>query len=101
MDRLRSSHPRLTTDATDPIGEARDEAQILAHVLLADQPHWHYAASRQRNRRAEEPLKHENSFGMVSQGAVAKIGGNCLGLIEPLVKRQKLLGASAPLLHRR
>src|SRR3546814_4865800 len=34
VDRLRTAHPGLGPDATDPVGEARDEPQILANMLF-------------------------------------------------------------------
>jgi hypothetical protein len=48
MDRLDSTHPRFRSDAVCPVHEARDEAQVRADVLLADQAHLHDAASKER-----------------------------------------------------
>ena len=56
----------------------RDEAEIFLDVLLADQPHRHDAAGRDRDRRAEEALEHEDALGVVAQGAVTKIGADRL-----------------------
>ena len=58
MDRLRASHPRFGADATDPVGEARDEAEVLDHVLFADQPYRHDASGRDRDGGAEKALQH-------------------------------------------
>jgi len=58
MNRLGTAHPRLGADAPHPIGEARDEAKIFAHMLLADKTHRHDAAGGDRDCWAEEPLQH-------------------------------------------
>jgi hypothetical protein len=34
--RQGAAHPRLGPDRLDPIGEGRDEAEVLADMLLAD-----------------------------------------------------------------
>ena len=41
---LRAAHPRLRPNGLDPVGKGRDEAEVLAHVLLADQPDRHHSA---------------------------------------------------------
>src|SRR3546814_4757585 len=73
VDRLCAPHPRLGPDAPHPIGEARDEAEILAHMLFADQADRHHAAGRRGDGRAEKALQHEDAFGMMAQGAVTEI----------------------------
>src|SRR3546814_10632161 len=65
VDRLCAPHPRLGPDAPHPIGEARDEAEILAHMLFADQADRHHAAGRRGDGRAEKALQHEDAFGMM------------------------------------
>jgi len=66
MDRLGPAHPGLGADAAHPIREARDETEVLAHMLLADQPNRHHAAGRDRDCRAEEALQHEDAFSMTA-----------------------------------
>jgi hypothetical protein len=50
-------------------------------MLLADQPDRHHAAGRDRDRRAEEALQHEDAFGMMAQRAVPKISGDGFRLV--------------------
>src|SRR5580700_4881967 len=100
MDRLRPAHPEFRADAAYPVREARDETEVLPHMLLADQPDRHHAAGRDRDRRAEETLQHEDAFGMMPQRAVPKISGDGFRLVEPLMQRQIVLGRAAPFLHR-
>src|SRR6202162_4151262 len=92
VDRLGAAHPDLRPDAPHPVREARNEAEIFADMLFADQPHGHDAAGRQEGRRAEEPLPHEGAFGVMAQGAVPKIRGDLLRLVDyvdkfPLIAR--------------
>ncbi len=67
MEGLRPAHPGFRPDAAHPVGEARDEAEILDHMLFADQAHRHDAARRDGNGRAEKPLQHEDPLGMVPE----------------------------------
>src|SRR5208282_2209515 len=100
MNRLGSAHPGLGTDAAHPIREAWDEAEVLADMLLADQPDRHHAAGRYRDRWPEEALQHEDAFGMMAERAMPKISGDRLRLVEPLMQRQIVLCRPAPFLHR-
>jgi hypothetical protein len=43
VDWLRATHPWFWPDAAHPVGETRDEAEILDHMLFADQAHRHDA----------------------------------------------------------
>ena len=88
VDRLCAAHPGLGPDAAHPVGETRDEAEIFADMLLADQAHRNDAPGRERDGRPEEALQHEDAFGVVPQGAVPKIGGDRLGFVEPVMQRQ-------------
>src|SRR5258707_6366950 len=95
VDRLRASHPGLRMDATHPFGEARDEAEIFAPVLFADQPYGHDAPGRHRDGGAEKALEHKYALGVVPQRPVPKIRRDRLGLVEPLVKREIVFGDAA------
>src|SRR3546814_4489746 len=76
-------------------------SDVCSSDLFADQADRHHAAGRRGDGRAEKALQHEDAFGMMAQGAVTEIGGDRLGLVEPLVERQIILGRAAPLLHAR
>ena len=54
MDGLGPAHPRFGADTANPIGEARNESEILDDVLFADQPDRDDTAGRDRDRRTEE-----------------------------------------------
>jgi hypothetical protein len=82
VDRLCAPHPWLRPDAAHPVGEARDEAEILDDVLFADQSHRHDTSGRDGEGHTEEALQHEDAFGMVAQSPVTKIGGDRLGLVD-------------------
>jgi hypothetical protein len=83
-------------DATRPIREARNETQILAHVLFADQPNRYDTSGRDRDGGAEKALQHENAFGVVSQRPMSKIRGDRLGLVEPLMQREIVFCSATP-----
>src|ERR1700722_5254243 len=83
VDRLGAAHPGLGPGAAHPVGEARDEAQIFADMLLADQADRHDAAGRERDRRPEEAFEHEDAFGVMPQRAMPEVGGDRLRFIEP------------------
>src|SRR5271166_2885161 len=71
-DRLAPAHPRFGVDAAHLIREARNEAEVFAHMLFADRSHRRHAAGRDRDRRAEEALQHEEAFGMMARRAGRK-----------------------------
>ena len=71
---LCSAHPRFWTNAPHPVRKARNKAEILADVLLADQPHKHNAARRDRDCMPKKSFQHEDAFCMVPQCAMSKIG---------------------------
>jgi hypothetical protein len=62
-----------------------NEAEVLTHMLLADQPDRHHTAGRDRDCRAEEALQHEDAFGLMAKRAMPKIGSDSLRPIEPLM----------------
>ena len=65
-------------------------------MLFSDEPDRDVPAVAVADRHAEDRLEEKNAFGMMPQGAVARIGDDLLGLVEPLVKRQIVLGITAP-----
>lgn len=101
MDRLRTAHPWFRADRTHPIRETRNESEIFADVLFADQSDRHNPASRDRDRGAEEAFEHENAFGVVAESAVPEIRCDGFGFVEPLMQREIIFGLAAPLAHRR
>lgn len=88
VNRLGPAHPGFGPYAADPVGEIREEAGVLAHMLLADQPDRYDAARGDGDRRAEEALQHEDAFGVVAQHPAPEIGDDHLGLVEPTMERQ-------------
>src|SRR3546814_6152191 len=91
LDRLRAAHPGLRANAAHPVGETRHEAEILDDVLFADQPHRDNATGSDGDGRTEEAFEHEDALGMVAKRTMAKVGGDRLGLVEPLVEREVVL----------
>lgn len=75
LDPLGPAHPGFGPDCLDPVGEARNEPQILADMLLAHPSCRDHAARGEGNRRPEDGLGEPDSSGMVKQGPVAKVGG--------------------------
>src|SRR3546814_16544044 len=51
--------------------------------------------------RTEEAFDHEDALGMVAKRTMAKVGGDRLGLVEPLVEREVVLRDPAPFTNRR
>src|SRR3546814_17129067 len=97
VDRLRAAHPGLRANAAHPVGETRHEAEILDDVLFADQPHRDNATGSDGDGRTEEAFEHEDALGMVAKRTMAKVGGDRLGLVEPLVEREVFLRDPAPI----
>jgi hypothetical protein len=77
-------HARQGPDRAHPVGEGRDEPEILLHVLLADPAGRYDAPGRERNGRAEDRLKHENALCMVPERAVPEISGDFFRLVEKM-----------------
>ena len=97
---LGATHPGLRPDAAYPIGKARDEAEILQHMLLADQPDRHDATGRDGDGSAEGPLQLEYALRMVAQRAVPEVRRDFLRLVEPLVQRQIVFRCATPFARR-
>jgi hypothetical protein len=75
-------------------------AEILEHVLFADQSDRHDSSIAVGDGLAEQRFEHENAFGMMPQRAVARVSDDRLGLVEPVVKRPVVVDAPTPALHR-
>src|SRR5579863_9112888 len=102
MDGLGTAHPGLWTEALYPVGKARDEAEILQHVLLADQTHRHHPAGRDGNRRPKFPLEGEHPEGVMSEHSVTEISRDQFRrLIKKLMQGKKVLRRPAPFARRR
>jgi len=67
----------------EPVGNSWNEAAILHNVLLPNETNRNLPPVTVRNARPEEPLRHEDPFGMMSQSSVPKIGKLALRLVEP------------------
>src|SRR3546814_4739772 len=82
VDRLGPAHPGFWPDAADPVGEARDETEILADMLLADQPDRHDAARGDGDRRPEEARSEEHTSELQSLMRIS-YAGFCLKKKKP------------------
>jgi hypothetical protein len=58
MNGLGAAHPRQWPDGARPVREARNEPEVLAHVLFADQSDGHDPPGRERHRGPEEAFEH-------------------------------------------
>src|SRR6516162_2740622 len=99
-DALGAAHPGFGTDAPHPIGEGRDESEVLDNVLLTDPARRNDAAGRQCDGRTKDRLGHEDAFGVMAERAVPEIRCDLLPGIEPAMDRQIVVDCTAPLLHR-
>jgi hypothetical protein len=96
---LRAAHPWLGPDGFDPIGEGRDETEVLDDVLLADPAGRDDPAGGQGDGCAEDRFRHEDALGVMPQGAVPEIGDDLLGLVEPVVDTLIISDFAAPFLY--
>lgn len=76
----------------------RDASEVLTDVLLSEPAHRDLPPGADRDRRAEDLLGQEDALGVVTQGAVAYVGGDRLCRVEPVVDRLVVLRFAAPLL---
>lgn len=84
LDPFGPTHPRLGPIGLHPIGEARDEAEVLLNMLLAVPASRDDAPGRQHEGRAENRLGHEDALRMVAQRSVPKVGCDLLALVNYL-----------------
>ena len=89
-------HPGLRCNEARPIGKGGDRAKILTNVLLADEADRNSPAVSIDDRRPEQGFQHEDALGMVPERAVPGVCEDGLGLVEPLVQRQIVVGLAAP-----
>ena len=78
-------HPTLGLDLQKPVLDRRDSSQVLQDMLLADEPDRKNSAGGERDRRAEEPLQHEDALRVVPQGPVSEVGEVLFAAVEELV----------------
>jgi len=71
LDLLGPTHPRFRSDRLDPVGEARNEAQVLADMLLANPSGRDHTAGGEGNRWPEDGLGEPDSCRMVKHGSMA------------------------------
>src|SRR5205823_2536363 len=65
LEAAAAPHPWQGPDGPHPVGERRDEAEVLFDVLLADPAGGDDLAARQRERRAEHRFQHEDALGVM------------------------------------
>ena len=82
LDPRRPAHPGLGPDGLHPIGKARDEAEVLLDMLLADPSRRNDAPGRECEAGTENRLGHEDALGMVAQRPVPEIGRDLLAGID-------------------
>ena len=76
------THPRLGPDGLHPVGEARDEADVFLHMLLANPTSRDDAPGRERNGRPEDRLSHEDALGMMAERPVPEVRSDLLALVD-------------------
>lgn len=81
LDPFGPTHPRLGPNGLHPIDEARDEAEVLLNMLLADPAGRDDTPGREGEGRAENRLGHEDALRMVAQRPVPKVGCDLLALV--------------------
>ena len=57
-----SQHPTLGLNLSQPVLDRGNPAEVFQYVLLADESHWDYTASRDRDRGAEDIFQHEDAL---------------------------------------
>src|ERR1035441_6415321 len=68
-------------------------------MLLAYPARRNDAASGERDGCAEDGFGHENTLGMMTKCAMAEVGDDFLGFVEPVVNALVVSGNAAPFLH--
>lgn len=82
LDPRGPTHPGLWPDGLHPVGEARDEAEVLLDMLLAHPPGRNDAPGRECEGGTEDRLGHEDPLGVVAQGPVPEVGRDLLALVD-------------------
>jgi hypothetical protein len=70
----RAPHPRLRADASDPVGERWNSAEVFKNMLLANQTYRHMAPDAVDDRDSKDRLREPDSFRMVPESAMAEVG---------------------------
>ena len=74
VEAARAPHPRFRADASDPVGERWNPAEIFKNMLLADQANRHMPPGAIDNRDSKDRLREPKSFRMVPESAMAEVG---------------------------
>ena len=93
-----SQHPTLGLNLPEPVSHRRNPAEVFQYVLLADESHWDYTASRDRDRGAEDIFQHEDALAVMPEGPMPEVSHVGFGAIEPLVQPEVFMSFAAVLL---
>jgi len=70
----RAPHPGLRANGFHPVGERWYKSKVFSDVLFTDPPDGDYPARGEGDGQTEDGFGHEDTLGVVTQGAVSKIG---------------------------
>jgi hypothetical protein len=91
----RAAHPRLWLNMLEPIFHGGNPTEIIGHVLLANGSHRNMFAITVRYRRSKNGRAQEDTFAVMPECSVSKIGEVRLALIKPIMDRKVVFGFAA------
>jgi len=91
-------HPAFRLDLRKPILCCGNSPQVLPHMLFPNVADWNLDSVIIVDGNTKDAFGEENPFGVMTEGAVAKVGENRLRLVKPMVDREVILGFAAEFL---
>jgi hypothetical protein len=79
----------------EPIFHGGNPTEIIDHVLLANGSHRNMFAVTVRYRRSENGRTQEDTFAVMPECSVSKIGEVRFALIKPIMDRKVVFGLAA------
>ena len=76
VEAARAPHPRLRADASDPVSERWNPAEVFKNMLLADQTDRHMAPGAVGDCDSKDRFREPDSLRMVPESAMAEVGDN-------------------------
>jgi hypothetical protein len=81
VEAARAPHPRLRADASDPVGERWNPAEVFKNMLLADQSDRHMPPGAVDDRDSKDRLQ-EDALCVTAQCAVSEIGDDFFAAVQ-------------------
>jgi hypothetical protein len=94
-DGIAAQDPGGRLNEARPVGEGRDASEVFGDVLFADQSDWNDLSVAVGHHVPKHRLKLKDSFGVVTERTMSRVGNDQLRLVEPFMQAEVVFGLPA------